>query len=160
MAEETIWTGHPSQIVNLGVFAACAALILFCCVLSVILNKVFLIVALFPLALAVWRWVLTKCQLYELSTERLRTTVGVFSKRQEVLELYRIKDMTMVQPLFLRLFGLGNLILVTSDRSDPDFVIPAVRDPNGLLDQVRKHVEIRRDQKRVREVDFDDGAIS
>ena len=71
------------------------------------------------------------------------------------LEIYRIKDSRVQQPLFLRIFGLGTVQLETSDRSNPEVRLHAIRDPRGLREQIRKYVEIQRDRKRVREVDFE-----
>jgi uncharacterized membrane protein YdbT with pleckstrin-like domain len=110
---------------------------------------------LIPAGFALWKWLVVHSQQIVLTTERIRTSDGVFSKRREELELYRVKDMALTQPFLMRMVSLGNLVLMTSDRTDPEFVIHAVTNPQALLDQIRKYVEARRDQKRVREVDFD-----
>ncbi len=39
------------------------------------------------------------------------------------LELYRVKDIVLNEPFLLRLVGLSNIVLVTSDRSTPVFVV-------------------------------------
>ena len=72
MAEETIWRGTASQLKNLGCFILC---FLFC----------WLIV---PIFIGLRRYLETKNQLYELTTERLKMTHGIFSKVTETLELY------------------------------------------------------------------------
>jgi len=155
MSEETIWSGSPSQLTNTGNFLIAAIGVVVVIVLSIMSSVWFLVLALVPLAFGGWKWMQVRCMRYELTTERIRATQGVFSLRREELELYRVKDSSMVQPFIQRLFSLGNIILMTSDRTDPEFVIPAVKDPDNLLDQIRKYVEIRRDQKRVSEVDFE-----
>jgi len=66
-----------------------------------------------------------------------------------------VKDYTLEAPFFYRLFGLGNVKILTSDRSNPEIVLKAVPGARKLMDDIRTHVELRRDQKRVREVDFD-----
>ncbi len=60
------------------------------------------------------------------------------------------------QPLFLRLFGLANVVLRTSDRDQPVMVIPAIPNAAELREQLRTSVEARRDKKRVRELDVDE----
>jgi len=47
------------------------------------------------------------------------------------------------------------VVLHTSDHTTPIFVLPAVATGAGLPDILRKHVELRRDVKRVREIDFE-----
>lgn len=139
MEEQSIWKGTPSQVTNLSTFIVCG---LTC----------FLIV---PVFIACWRWLVTRCTVYEITTERILFTRGVLSKHTDTLELYRVKDIRVEQPFFLRLFGLCNVVLHTSDHTTPIFVLPAVETKAGLQDVLRKHVELRRDVKRVREVDFE-----
>lgn len=155
MSEDTVWSGSPSQLTNTGRLLIAAVGIAVVIVLSIMVAFVLAVLVLVPLAFGIWKWLQVRCMRYELTSERIRATQGVFSLRREELELYRVKDSSMVQPFIQRLFSLGNIILMTSDRTDPEFVIPAIKDPNGLLDQIRKYVEIRRDQKRVSEVDFE-----
>ncbi|MDQ6914052.1 MAG: PH domain-containing protein, partial [Verrucomicrobiota bacterium] len=76
MPEETIWRGLSSQQKNLGLFILCG---LFC----------WLIV---PIFIALARYLQTKNKIYELTSERLKTSEGVFTKTTESLELYRVKD--------------------------------------------------------------------
>ena len=90
-----------------------------------------------------------------LTSERIRLSRGILGKSHDELELYRVKDSTLEQPFFLRLFGLGNIVLDTSDRSTPIFTFKAVPDPSALRDELRTHVEARRTAKQVREVDFE-----
>ena len=46
-----------------------------------------------------------------LTSERLLTSRGFLSRTTDSLELYRVKDMRIVQPFRLRLFGLENIEL-------------------------------------------------
>ena len=73
------------------------------------------------------------------------------------VELYRVKDTRITKPFWLRIFGLANLVLDTSDRSCPVVEIPAVRRGTDIREKLRKQVEMLRDKKRVREVDFESG---
>jgi uncharacterized membrane protein YdbT with pleckstrin-like domain len=93
---------------------------------------------------------------FELTNERLKHSSGVFSRSVEVLELYRIKDMKQELPLHFRLFGLGRILLETSDRSTPTVVLNAIHRSGEVADLIRSNVEAQRDKKRVREVDFED----
>lgn len=137
--EQIVWKGSPSQVTNLGAYILC--LLLF-----------WLVVPIFIAGYLFWR---TKTENYELTTERLRHSSGILSRSTEAMELYRIKDTTVLQPFFLRLFGLGNILLHTSDKTTPELLIPAVAQPQWLNDQLRNHIETQRQVKRVREVDFE-----
>src|SRR5580704_795450 len=139
MAEETVWRGSSSQWKNLGVFILCG---LFC----------WLIV---PIFIALARYLQTKCKIYELTTERLKITEGVFSKVTDTLELYRVKDLETRQPFLHRLVGLENIRVNTSDVSTPFVTIDAIPRAVGLADKIRNHVEAIRAQKGVREIDVE-----
>jgi membrane protein YdbS with pleckstrin-like domain len=137
--ENTVWTGGPSQVENTGVFIICAVLAVFTFGIS--------------LLYAGWRYQVTKNHRYELTTQRLMTHSGVLSKINDELELFRVKDTRYVQPFFLRLFGLGNVILVSNDISSPLVVISAITGARELREQIRTLVDERRDVKRVSTVE-------
>jgi membrane protein YdbS with pleckstrin-like domain len=139
MPEEIIWRGPSSQWKNCGLFILCG---LFC----------WLIV---PIFIALARYLQTKCKIYELTTERLKISEGVFSKATDTLELYRVKDIETRQPFWYRMFGVENVQLNTSDASSPFVSIEAISSKVGFADKIRNQVEIIRQQKRVREIDIE-----
>ncbi len=164
--EETVlWRANPSLLTTVGPFLWGALI-----AAAATVASLFLIPALGPLLVPViagiwivcllpwlWKVVVTKNILYVLTAERFKLRRGVFNRSTEVLELYRVKDMTLDQPFILRLFGLSNIHLTTSDRTTPMVDIRAVRSGEDVLRRFRDRVEHQRDRKRVREVDFDDG---
>src|ERR1700677_4160694 len=111
MAEETVWTGSASQYKNLGAYVLCAVIAVIvvtgCYLLK--LPGIIMLLALVPVAYAFWKWLLLNSHSYKLTTERLLTTIGVFSKTTETLELYRVKDMRCRQSFFERLAGLEKI---------------------------------------------------
>lgn len=139
MPEQTVWRGTSSQWKNFGFFILCA----FFCWLIV------------PIFMALTRYLQTKNKVYELTTERLKTTEGVFSKVTDTLELYRVKDLEKRQPFFHRLVGVENVALNTSDASSPFILIEAIPSRVGLADKIRNQVEGVRAQKGVREIDVE-----
>jgi len=138
MSEEVVWRGTSSQWKNFGVYLLCG---LFC----------WLIV---PICFALARYLQTKCKIFELTTQRLKITSGLFTKVTETLELYRVKDIETRQPFLSRLVGVENVQMNTSDTSSPFVFIEAVPSSVGLADKLRNQVEIIRQQKRVREIDL------
>ena len=166
MAEETVWRGSSSQWMNFGRF-------LFCVLLSGLIVAIFLVAAsisslafrpfspfillllVAPIFMALARYLQTKSKRYELTTERLKTTEGVFNRVTETLELYRVKDLETRQPFLYRLVGLENVQLNTSDASSPVVLIEAVPSTAALADKARNQVETIRAQKGVREIDVE-----
>ena len=139
MAEQTVWRGTSSQWKNFGLFILCT---LFC----------WLIV---PIFIALARYLKTKNKSYELTTERLKITEGVFSKVTDTLELYRVKDLEMRQPFLYRLVGIENIQVNTSDVSSPFILIEAIPSTVALADKIRNQVETIRTRKGVREIDVE-----
>jgi len=139
VAEEIVWRGTSSQWKNFWVYLLCG---LFC----------WLIV---PIFFALAYYLQTRCKVFELTTQRLKITSGVFTKVTETLELYRVKDIETRQPFFSQLVGIENVQMTTSDASSPFVLIEAVPSSIGFADKLRNQVEIIRQQKRVREIDIE-----
>lgn len=157
--ETTFWKGSPSQWLNIGHFAAAlllAAGIAIGAVLSVFPPA--FIGLIIPLVWIVWRYLVVRCQVFELTNERLRVSTGVINQHIDEVELYRVKDILVVRKWWMRITGLGTIHLDTSDRSMPQIDIPAISDSLELRESLRKKVEAMRDKKRVREMDFDETA--
>jgi len=138
MAEEqSLWKGSPAQVVNLGTYFVCLLL----CWLVV------------PIFYALWRWIDTRLTEYELTSQRLVFRSGVFNRKTEEIELYRVRDSSLDEPLLLRLFGTGNIVLYATDSSAATFVLRAVKAAADVRQKLRAAVEAARDLKRVRSIE-------
>ena len=137
--ERTVWRGTPSQLTNFGTFIFC---ILFCWLI-------------FPVFIALWRFLSVRCTFYELTNQRLKISHGVFNQSKDEIELYRVKDTHMEQPFLLRLFRLGNLTIYSSDRSSQKTTLYAIHNPQKVRENLRRCVEQCRDSKGVHGLDFD-----
>ena len=135
MAEETVWTGTSSQYKNLGIYLLC--------------------IFILPIPYAFWKWLTLKSLVYKLTTERLLTTEGIFSKDTESLELYRVKDFRIKQSFFERLFGLESIELISSDIETPEVVIDYIPKSLGLGDKIRQQIETCRVAKRTRDIELE-----
>jgi uncharacterized membrane protein YdbT with pleckstrin-like domain len=166
MEEKTIWQSKPSQLTNLGFYFFWGALLVLILALVLyywdLLHKAWPILPFLGLSavlicavIAVWRWMQTSSLHYTLTSERLLIETGLFSKRMQSLELYRVKDYTLTEPFLYRMVKLGTVSILTSDPSTPRVEMRAIIQPRSLLDTLRRQVESRRDAKRVREMDLD-----
>lgn len=153
--EIQLWKGSPSQWLNIGPFSLAIAISVGICIGGLFFPPAFAALIL-PLAWAVWRYLVVRCQTFELTTERLRLTAGVINQHIDEIELYRVKDSLMTRPWWMRITGLATIELQTSDRSLPTVLIPAIHSGVEVREQLRKQVELIREKKRVREMDFDE----
>ena len=154
--ENHLWTGHTSQWVHFWYYFFCVLLVGGALAGMPFTGGLSAAALVIPLGMWIVRWWLTRTTVYELSTQRLKIHHGILNRRLEELELYRVKDYVMDQPLFLRLLGLGNLTLVSSDASTPKIVLRAIPGVAAVREQLRVAVQSERDRKRVRELDVDD----
>lgn len=138
-AERIEWSGTPSQWQNLWAFVLCVLLI--------------------PIPWAIWRWLVTRTTRYTLTDQRLKSTHGVFNRVTDDLELYRVKDTRFQQSFWQRMVGIGNIVLSTSDATTPEVVLADIRGADAVRETIRRLVEIRRDAKRVRELDLGHEAL-
>jgi len=93
------------------------------------------------------------CIRYEITTGELRHTHGILRRRHGYIELYRVKDFQVDRPLVYRIFGLGSLIIYTSDKTSPVFRLEAIGRPEEIYTILRERVEQNRREKHVFEVD-------
>lgn len=132
-----VWVAVEGQIVNLSVFTVC-----------------FLTAWLFlPALYAVGRFIQTACHRYELTDQRLLERSGVFRRRTDELELYRVADIAVEEPLVQRLVGRGCVVLRTNDQSTPIVTLSAVPNPREVAGTIRQLVERCRVAKGVRHFD-------
>ncbi|NJM38640.1 MAG: PH domain-containing protein [Akkermansiaceae bacterium] len=153
--EKSLWTGSPSQWLNLGPFAAALLVISGLIVAGLFFPPLF-IALIFPIGYMIWKYLLVRSQIFELTSERLRITTGILNQKIDEIELYRVKDSQMIRPWWMRLTGLASITLETSDRTMAHLVIPAIYGGALVREVLRKQVELQRDRKRVREMDFEE----
>lgn len=133
--ENVLWKGTSSQVKNFWWFVSCLLVI--------------------PIPWAIWKYLRVKCRVYTLTSERLIIEDGVFNKNQETLELYRVRDLQIAEPFWLRLFGLQNIHLLATDLTTDSLILDYLPSSLNLRDQFRTHVEECRRRKGVREVGVD-----
>jgi uncharacterized membrane protein YdbT with pleckstrin-like domain len=89
---------------------------------------------------------------YELFKDRLVVKEGVFTNRINFLELYRVKDYSVYQSFFMKLFNMMSIQLITSDKSTPILYIKGIP-KSEVFNLIREYVEDQRRLKGVREFD-------
>ncbi len=135
--EQVIWNGQSSQLQNLGVFVGCALLALTVVGLAVAIPW------------GIWRYLAVRCRRYRLTDQRLVITSGVLNRKNEQIELFRVKDIDWEEPLMLRLFGLGRLTIRSTDSTDPIATLNAIPGGEQVVDTFRGAVTRLRVKNRV-----------
>ena len=99
---------------------------------------------------------------YCLSDDRLFLSEGFLTIKDDEILLYRIRDIATTRTLWQRLFGVGTVTVVSSDKTMPTLVLKNVKDPVFVKELIHKQVEEMKIQRRVRfgeitTTDMDDG---
>ena len=87
---------------------------------------------------------------YAMSQDRLFLSVGFLNIRDEEVLLYRIRDINTTRNLWQRIFGVGTVTVVSSDRSMPTLVLKNIKDPLAVKELLHKQVEDMKIRRRVR----------
>lgn len=95
-----------------------------------------------------------KTTVYTLKKDRLLKQRGILRRVTDELELFRVRDFQLDEPLLLRVFGLGNLVLFTSDITTSTVHLAALPSLRNLHEQMRKLVRDCWDERGVRELDI------
>ena len=87
---------------------------------------------------------------YCLSDDRLFVSVGFLNIKDDEILLYRVRDIDTERTLWQRLFGVGTVTVMSSDKSMPNLVLKNVKDPVFVKELIHKQVEEMKIQRRVR----------
>jgi len=137
-SDNLIATKSPSQWVNYMWFLAGLALF-------------FLWI---PPLIAIYKYLEVYYWRYEFYERTMVERKGVFSVTRNETSYYRIKSILIEEPLWMRIFGLSNVIIKTSDEFNNIVTLYAV--PNGpeLRNILREAVDERRTEQGVKEFDL------
>ena len=91
---------------------------------------------------------------YRLSEDRLFCEKGFFNIKQDEVLLYRVRDLQLNMSLGQRLFGVGTVCVVSSDKSVPHLDLVNVKDPRGVKEMIHHSVEEAKDKRRMRTMEI------
>ena len=87
---------------------------------------------------------------YAMSEDRLFTSVGFLNIKDDEVLLYRVRDIDTERSLFQRLFGVGTVTVMSSDKSMPTMVLKNIKDPLAVKELLHRQVEEMKIRRRVR----------
>ena len=87
---------------------------------------------------------------YGLSEDRLFLSVGLLNVKDEEILLYRIRDISTRRTLWQRLFGVGTIIITSSDKTTPTLYLKNIKNPLNTKELIHQQVEEMKRSRRVR----------
>ena len=87
---------------------------------------------------------------YALSEDRLFVSVGFLNIKDDEILLYRVRDIDTSRNLWQRLFGVGTVVVMSSDKSMPNLVLKNIKNPVDIKELIHEQVEEMKIRRRVR----------
>ena len=87
---------------------------------------------------------------YSLSEDRLFVSQGLLNIKDDEVLLYRVRDIDTTRTLWQRLFGVGTITIVSSDKTMPNLVLKNIKDPVTTKELIHQQVEEMKIRRRVR----------
>jgi uncharacterized membrane protein YdbT with pleckstrin-like domain len=94
-----------------------------------------------------WKAISLKSIHYEVTADRIEWARGVFDRHVDNIDMFRVVDLKLRRSLLECLLGIGTVILITSDESDPEFEFAKVNRCRPLYDAL-KEAGLNADKKR------------
>lgn len=153
---EMLYEGHPSWKAYVGYYLLGGMIALFVLVLWLRLSGTAMqktlgvlvptaLAAVYYLGLHLWRNSIK----FRVSNTVIEFERGVLSKRIDVIQLWRVKDVVYRQSLVDRILSIAHIQVVTSDATNPNFDIVGLPASRQLFENLRDSIEIQRQAKNV-----------
>jgi len=154
MKEETLWSGTPSWAVLGGKIALMIVVLILVPLIARFfaarafdldsagrimkigwfITLVFLIYQAVTLFIALFR---IRSTLYTITNQRVMIESGLFSKSLGEIDLRYVDDTTFHQSVMSRFLGIGNVTIVSSDKTTPTYVLGNIKDPRAVREMIR-----------------------
>ena len=91
---------------------------------------------------------------YRLTEDRLFHEKGLLTVHEEEVLLYRVRDLELKMTLGQRLFGVGSVIVHSSDKTAPALELMNVKNPRDVKERLYRQVEKCKEQRRMKTMEF------
>jgi uncharacterized membrane protein YdbT with pleckstrin-like domain len=152
--EETLWKGTPSPMLLAGYVAGIVlALIVIPLLASFFASTMtdsysasrlkyfgWIATAILVIVQAVGflvAWIRLHSTSYTVTNQRVLIEQGIFSKTVDEIDLRYVEDSSFTQSFIHRLLGIGDVMLMSSDKTTPRYVLRAIKDPRGVREIIR-----------------------
>ncbi len=145
---------HAAQFLidELPLMLLCAAALVYGGMEGLPLGGLATVVALLLAALLAYRFIYLRRIRYCINHELLVCEQGVFYRKVDYIELYRIVDFREHQSLLQQLCGLKTICILSMDRSTPRLDIIGLLRRSDLVPIIRSRVEFNKRKRSIYEI--------
>ena len=76
---------------------------------------------------------------YTVTNQRVMIETGLLTKALSEIDLRYVDDSQFAQGVVQRMLGIGNVTLLSSDKTTPVYLLRGIRDPRGVRELIRTH---------------------
>lgn len=152
---DILWTARPSSLLLLG---SAVWLSLIAAAIGFGLHKIGLEwVFVYTPPLVIWllfilpAWLQLRFMRYTLSDKTLYVQKGILNRQTDPIDLFRVLDVTSDEPLWLRPWSLGSIMVYSADVTSPKQRVIGIKNPQALKDELRRLASQARTERGVRE---------
>jgi membrane protein YdbS with pleckstrin-like domain len=160
VAKKTLYDGCPSWRAYLGHYILC---VLGAIIVPVVMHMIaksadaststHVLMVLIPLALAAVYFAALyfhrRSIRFRVTTSHIETEKGILSKKIDILELWRARDVRYKQNIVDRILGIAHVEIFTADITTPHLEIVGMPASRQLFEQLRDSIELQRQSKNV-----------
>jgi len=128
ITEQTLFSGHPRVIYSFGQYVA--------------------VVCTLGIALLVY-WLRSLGTSFTITTQRVQVERGLFSKAKDNLELFRVDHFDVLKPLGMRLLGLCQIHMHSSDQGMSSVLLYGIPGLEAMAETLRECSLRERARRRV-----------
>ncbi len=86
---------------------------------------------------------------YSMTDDRLFLECGFLNIKTEEVLLYRIRDISLERKLGQRIFGVGSVRVISSDKTAPELLIKNIKHPIEVKELIHRQVEEAKLKRRM-----------
>lgn len=98
-------------------------------------------------------WVQTRSIRFRVSNYRIDYERGIFTRRIDTIELWHVNDISFKQGFLDRILGVGDITIMSDDRTTPQLTLDGVPNPRPLFDQLKQRIIAVKRQRGVIKMD-------
>lgn len=140
-SDRHINTVKPSQWINIGV-------------IIIAIVDLFTIHLYLPLLLLIVRVIYVYFWRYEFHEVTLIERKGILNVSRTEIHYYRIKSIKVIEPFWMRIFGISKVHILTSDPYLPELILFGVKEGLKIRNELRYKTDLFRKEQGSREIDI------
>lgn len=96
------------------------------------------VLATLAFLVSIYRIAVLKTICYEITPDRIEWSRGIFSRRVDNIDMFRVIDLQMHRSILDCILGIGTVTIFTKDQTDPEFDFYKIPRPRKLFDILKR----------------------